>query len=499
MVNDLPWYKDLALIQMLIDDFKGSPERQEMLEGEQYYRNENEILNRKLYYYDKTHAKVVDETKPNNTIAHAFLRLQVDEKTGYFLGRSPNITAEDKSFQDLLITTFDEDFDDTLHDVCADTSTKGISWLYVYPDEAAKNLRYEMFPGEIIVPLWKDRAHRELDGIIVDYYQEHFDTETGKKTETHKIEAWHPQGVMFYTDYTGVLVEDIERMFPDLADLTEIPEYPETGVPHFSVNKLGQNWGFVPFIPFRNNSMELSDLRFVRKEIDSYDKGVSDLANLMEEIKRLIVVLKNFQGSDLSEFMENLRYYGAVKTDEDGGVDKLDLNYSIDSTDKYLDRLKKDIARFGQSVDMDTDKFGANPSGVALEFLYSGLKLKVDSLERKFKRAFKKLFQMAATYYQLTGKGTFDWTTAKVTFNRSEISNVLDQIKAVAESKTLISEKTALAHHPWVDDVTTELEEMANDTKISLDKIPAGDASADPNAPEPTPVDPAAADSGGGK
>jgi hypothetical protein len=60
-----------------------------------------------------------------------------------------------------------------------------------------------------------------------------------------------------------------------------------------------------------------------------------------------------------------------------------------------------------------------------------------------------------------------------------------------------------------VDDVTTELEEMSKDTKLSLDKIPPPDPAPDPNAKDPkaidpnavdpAPVDPAAADTGGGK
>jgi SPP1 family phage portal protein len=325
-----------------------------------------------------------------------------------------------------------------------------------------------MIPAEQAVPIWEDRAHRRLSGLINYYYMTEYDLETGEQTDVLKVECWHPDGVVFYTEYDGKLVEDIGRMFPDLKER----EIPETGLPHFVINGKPMSWGMVPFIPFRNNSQELSDLRFVRSQIDAYDKGVSDLANVLEELRKLVLVLKNYQGTDLSVFMDNLRYYGAVKVDEDGGVDKLDLTFNADGSNSYLDRLKKDIYQFGQGVNMDTDNFGQNPSGVALEFLYSGLKLKTDNLERKFKAAFSQLFRLACVYLESIGEGTYEWRIAKVTFNRSIVSNVMEQIEAVASSAGLISKKTAISKHPWVDDVDQELEQLAEDDALQLDRVP---------------------------
>lgn len=465
------WYREERIIRDLIRDFEASTARAEMIAGEAYYRNENAILSRRQYYWTDQHERVVDETKPNNKVSHAFMKLLVDEKIGYFLGSPPNIAAEDNTFQALLVEIMDDSFDDVLNDVGVEVSNKGLAWLYAYIEPVAKGIgamAFEPIPSEQVVPIWADRAHRKLSGLINYYYMQEYDITSGSQKDVMKVECWHPDGVMFYTEYNSMLVEDIEKMFPGM----EPREIPETGLGHFSVNGKEMTWGEVPFIPFRNNSQELNDLRFVRSIIDGYDKGVSDLANLLEELRRIIVVLKNYQGTSLKEFMDNLRYFGAVKVDEDGGVTKLDLSADITASNNYLDRLKKDFYQFGQGVDMDTDKFGASPSGVALQFLYSGLKLKADNLERKFKSAYKQLFRLVAVYLESIGKGKFDPATASVTFNRSVVSNILDQIKAVTDSMTIISEKTALAHHPWVDDVGGELAEKEKEDKISLDKIP---------------------------
>lgn len=483
MVNDairaaavLPWYREEKIIRDLIREFEADQKRQEMIDGQRYYNNEGDITTRVIYFWDRNKEKQVDVTKPNNKIAHAFMKLLVDEKIGYFLGSSPNIAAENGQMQEKLITIFDESFDDVLNDVGVEASNKGIAWLYVYLGQAEPGekppLLFELIPSEQVIPIWEDRAHRMLAGLVNYYYMTDYDLETGQQNDVLKVECWHPDGVLFYTEYDGKLVEDIRAMFPDMQER----EIPEAGLPHFVINGKGQSWGMVPFVPFRNNSQELNDLRFVRGLLDAYDIGVSDLSNTLEELRKLVLVLKNYQGTDLQVFMDNLRYFGAVKVDEDGGVDKLDLTFNSEGTTSYLDRLKKDIYQFGQGVNMDTDKFGQNPSGVALEFLYSGLKLKTDSLERKFKAAFVKMFQIACTYLAAIGEGSFDWRIAKVTFNRSIVSNVMENIEAVATSMGMISNKTSISHHPWVDDIDQELEQIEADDKLKLDRIPMGAA-----------------------
>ena len=78
----------------------------------------------------------------------------------------------------------------------------------------------------------------------------------------------------------------------------------------------------------------------VKELIDNYDKVTSGLANDLEEIQDSIYVLKGYQGTDSSEFMNNLRYYKLIKVDEDGGVDKLELHIPIEAKNSHLKRLE---------------------------------------------------------------------------------------------------------------------------------------------------------------
>lgn len=428
------------LIKEFIDEFNMSLKRKNMIIGESYYENRNDINNRKRYcYVDKQ--KIVDITKVNNKLSHAFMKLLVDEKVGYLLGNSPGYTSLDDNFEDKLNEILDSDFDDTLNEAGIEASNKGIAWLQVYIDDE-QELKLKVIPSEQIVPLWQDTAHTELQAVIRYYYVTVYE---GKhKKEELKVEYWDDETVMYYTEYNGKIIPDVQ------ANETTEP------IGHYLKDEIHCGWGKVPFIPIKNNSKELNDLNFVKSLVDDYDLHTSDTSNNLAEIQSLVYVLKNYAGQDMGEFMQDLRYYKGIKVEGDGGVDTLHADLNVEAVEKHLDRIKKDIYQFGQGVDMNTDKFGTNPSGVALKFLYSGLDLKCNNFERKLKKAFKLIFWFVAKYLKLINKGDFDYKDAKVQFNRNMITNETEVIENCQGSVGVISRKTVREHHPWISDIAEE-------------------------------------------
>lgn len=434
------------IMHVFIQEFETSNKRENMKTGERYYNNDTDINRRKLYRFVDG-KKVEDDTRPNNKLTHGFSKIIVDEKVNYLLGKSPIITADDKTFQKKLIELLDDEFDDTLQEIGVEASNKGIAWLQPYIDEEGE-LKFLKHDSEKIIPIWKDNAHKSLEAIIRVYYIETY--EGRERTDVKKVEYWTDKDVTYYTYYNGQLIPDVEA-----------PGEGES-IGHFLINNgtTYSSWGKVPFIPFKNNSRELNDLTYTKSLIDDYDKNTSDTSNALDDIARFIYVLKGYNGTNLDEFLNNLKLYKTILTDADGGVDKLSPDINIEAVEKHLDRLKKDIHIFGQAVDMDTDKFGNSPSGIALLFLYSALDLKCDQMERKFKGAFKLIFWFIAKYLKITGQGSYDPKTAKVTFIRSMIVNETDAITNVRNSKGIVSDKTLLEHHPFVGDVEEELQRI---------------------------------------
>lgn len=443
-----------AILRSLMDEWLGSPEWTMMETGKRYYDGDNDIRKRQQFRYEDD-KPVLDTEKVNNRIAHPFMRLAVDEKVSYLLGESP-VYELTKGSSDPLNEVLDEAFDDTLIDVAAEASNAGIGWLHGFIGEDADGkpaLEWMSVPAEQVIPVWLDEAHTRLQMVVRFFYLTEY--VGAERRQVLKVEVWDKVGVTYYTEVDGALLLDIEKM----------GEAEQLG--HYTKGGKEESFGVIPFIPFKNNSGELPDLFTVKTLVDEYDKSVSDTANTLEEIQDFIYVLKNYTGTSLGEFVKNLRYYKAVKVEDDGGVEKLNADLNPTAIEAHLDRLKSDFYQFGQSVDMSTDKFGANPSGVALEFLYSGLKLKANTMERKFKRAFGHVFELVAAYLKATGGAAFDPKDAKVTFNRSIITNEKETIEAVNESTATISTETALANHPWVDDVKAEMKRIEQEKAAS--------------------------------
>jgi len=440
------------IVAGLIEEFKSSLAYKDMVQGKAYYDNDNDIRRRVIYRYEND-VKVPDDDATNNRISHPFMKNAVDEKVSYLLGNPVTFNTdeegEEQPLQEIVNRVLDEDFDDALIDYAREASNGGIAWLhgFIDTDEAGEPiLQWEPIECDQVIPLWSDAAHRKLEAIVRFYYVEEYVGE--EKKLVMRAELWDRMTVQHFIEYDGALVEDVEKN-------------PDGPVGHYAKvegeTSEEYGWGIVPFIPLRNNSKERPDLRSVKPIVDAYDKVVSNNDNMLEEVQAFVYVLKNYPGTSLTEFVTNLRRYRAIKVDEDGGVDKVQADLTPEAVEAHLDRLKSDFYQFGQSVDMGIDKMGAAPSGVALEFLYSGLKLKASDLERKLRRSLKQVLYMVGQFLEITGQGKYDMSRVDITFTRSTITNSLETAQTLVELDATHSRRTVLANSPYVDDVEEEL------------------------------------------
>lgn len=439
---------DSSIIKDLIDEHDTT----KMLEGQRYYYNENDILDRKQYYY-KDGVKIEDDTKANNKPPHSWHKLLVDQKVAYLVGQPPVLQTEEgeKEYEDRLNLILGEEWHDKLTELGKNSSNKGTEWLHVYINEEGL-FKFIIIPAEEVIPIYDTSLQENLEAVLRYYLVE----VNGK--ERIRVEWWTRETVTFY-------IQDNDGNF--VLDDTENPN-PDH---HFYYNDIGYGWTKVPFIEFPNNEERLSDLKFYKELIDLYDKNVADLANNLEEVQEIITVLKGYEGTNLSEFYENLRYYKAIKVSGEGGVDKLELNIPIEAKKEMLDRLEENIFLFGQGVNMKTDRFGNSPSGVALKFLYSSLDLKASIMERKFRKSIKRLLWFATEYINIIDKKDYDSTTVQVTFRKTMITNDKEDVEIARDSKGIISDETIIANHPWVEDVAVEQQRLKEQEKTELDKF----------------------------
>ena len=449
------------LIKIEINEFNASKERQLMIKGEKYYKVENDILDRKMYRYEDEQP-VLDETKTNHKLAHGFMHEFVDDKVNYLLSRPYAMKCKDTAYLKLVQNTLGKRFQHRIVQLGTECSNKGIAWSYQYID-ASGQFRTMRIPSEQLIPLWFDNDHEELQAMIRYYPVEVYEGKERKYVT--KIEYHTQDGVEYYEqDKDGEIILDAEKYL----------DQPEDGgllIPHFTIDNEPGTWERIPFVPWKNNDYELPDLQFIKTIIDDYDLTRSDVSNLIADLRSLIYVLKGYDGEDLSTFMRDLAYYHGIKVDEDGGVDTLNPKIDIEAASKHFEQLQKDIYRFGQAVDKGQDKLGNSPSGVALRFIYSGLDLKCNNLEDSFKWSFEQLIYFVNKYLEVTKKGTTSDREISIVFNRDIDINESQAITDCQNSKGVISDRTIIANHPWVENVEEEIGQIEKENSTPDDDL----------------------------
>ncbi len=449
---------------LMINDFNSSDKRRWMTVGQKYYEVENDILKRRITRIVKG-AEIEETYKANNKLAHSKYKNMVDEKVAYLLSKDYSLTCDDESYIQKVKDVLGKNFQYQISGLGYEASNKGMAWLQTYIDEEG-NFKTMIIPSEQCIPIWRDNSHTELESMIRVY--ETVAWEYDKKKTITNVEVWTKDGVSYYRLDGKLLIPDYDRNNDSNGP-----------VAHYKKGDLWYAWGKVPFIPFKNNRIELPDIKFVKSLLDAYDLSRSEAANYVEEVKNLIFVLKGYGGEDIAEFMRGLNEDRAIPIDdpEDGGVDTLTPTMDITALREHYEQLKRDLIEDGQSVNKDLDKFGSAPSGVALKFMYAGLDLKANALETEFKMGFESLLYFINIYLSENNLGTYNNVDLDILFNRDMEINETEVIDNCGKSKGVISDDTIIANHPWVKDVEKEKEALKEQKQESLpfqDKIPIG-------------------------
>ena len=420
----------------------------------EYIREHKEYINQQLVaqsYYE-------NKALPNG-MNHDFLSLLVDEKIDYLLGKEPTLECKNQIYLDATQKILGAEYLYDLQEVARECSVKRIAWMQVYVDE--NGLHFEVIPSEEVIPVWKDKRHRALDMLIRRYPVEEY---KGTSKETiWKVEIYTKEYAYFYEERSGNLTLDVQKYIE-----LKIPENQEAS--HFYLNGEGYNMGRVPFAWCKNNAAEKSDLDKVKDLIDKYNDNRLRLDDMLEDFKNWIAVIKNYENDDSNvnvfKTMMEKRY---IFVDGDGGADILTPNIDTSANDSHNQQIKDDIILFGQSVDKNKMLGGTAASGTALKFLYAGLDLKCNALERELNKCLNMMEWFIKSYLNLMRVSVADADNINFIFNRDISINEEAAINMCKNSKGVISDKTIVANHPWVQDADEEMKEIEKQSQGEIE------------------------------
>lgn len=195
---------DTAIIKDLIENHDTT----KMVDGPKYYRNRNDILDRKQCFY-KDGIKTIDDTKANHRLPHNWHKLLVDQKVAYLVGKPVVFQTDNKDHEEALNLILGEEWDDNLAELTKNSSNKGTEWLHVYINHEGL-FKFIVIPAEEVIPIYDTSLQENLEAII-RYYTVEVNDE-----ERIRVEWWTRDTVTFYiqNDSGDFVLDDTEPVNP---------------------------------------------------------------------------------------------------------------------------------------------------------------------------------------------------------------------------------------------------------------------------------------------
>ena len=117
----------------------------------------------------------------------------------------------------------------------------------------------------------------------------------------------------------------------------------------------------------------------------------------------------------------------------------------------------------GRGVDTNSDLFQKAVNQMTIQSLYTNIDLDANEMETEFKVSLDILL-----YFYNFYKG-YKYQKVDFTFDRNILINESATIENAQKSSGIISEKTIMKHHPWVNDVEEEIKQRNQEMKEESD------------------------------
>lgn len=449
---------DLTKLNTIVNDWLNCKERKEMLVSKRYFEGKHDILDRQRMVIGEGGKLVPVENLPNNKLVDNQYKKLVEQKTNYALGKPLTIASSNETYLEELRKIFDKRLFRQLRVLGEEAISSGIAWLYPYYNNRGE-FRVKVFPGYEVMPIWTDRNHDDLE-MAIRAYSDMLVNKNGTTKDVTVLEVYTTDGIDRY-------VKEGQQVYPH-------PDHPHSG--YMYVGDVEFNWQRLPLIPFKYNSKEIPLIRNVKSLQDALNQVLSDFQNNMEEDPRTtILVLKNYDGTNIPEFRRNLATYGVVKVQTvdgvQGGVETLRIEVNAQNYQAILMQLKRAIVENGRGFDAKEERMDGDPNQMNIESMYTDIDLDVNQMESEFQAGFEELKWFIDQYLMETGKGDFTNENVEFVFNRDIFINEDAKIDNCVKSVGVLSNKTIIAHHPWVSDLQHELAQIEEDKQAELEEM----------------------------
>lgn len=432
--------KAIKLFTQMDLEVSKSKQRDKFETAQRYYLNENDITIKTKGESKADNQKEDLLRKSDSRVSNNYHQLLVDQKASYVGGIVPifDLGQEDKN--KLITAALGDRFARTLQRLIIDSSNAGAAWLHCWKETNTGAFKYDIIPPDQITVIYNNSIGKKILAVRRTYSQ--IDVESGDVYNYE--EYWTAEEATFFKRKGDMATLEIDNRIP-LIDRTLNSRTGETNI-------FKHGFDEIPFVRFPNNFMHTNDLDKYKGLVDVYDLIYNGFVNDVVDVQQVIVVLTNYGGTDLDEFMEELKRAQAIKVNDNGngdrsGVSTLSIDIPVEAREKLLTLTQDAIFLHGQGVNPTKLELGNN-SGVALKMLYGLLELKASALESEYRVAFNRLIHLIL---QAHGKEEEHLNIAQV-WERSSIQNVDEKATMIAKLADYTSPETIAKNNPLVED-----------------------------------------------
>lgn len=400
----------------VINDFKASDFYNTATTAKAYYEGDNiEIMQRKKQFVNAKGCLQDDIFKANNLIPSGFFTKITKQANSYLLANGVNIPKEIKD-------NLGKKLDIKVQKAGLEAHVSGVSWGYAHIDKNGK-FNLDTWKGTEFIPLYDERYSILRAGIR--FWQT-------KSDKPLYIEFYEEDGYSYYKkqkDKDGYKIEVLEKKTPYIT-IKKIDEL-ETTVE-------GMNWNELPIYPLYANDLKKSPLTtMVKNQIDLYDIVMSDFGNLLEDSQDVYWIIKNYDGQDLSTFIDDYKKYKTIPVSGDGDAKHQTIDIPYEARKEALEMIKKNIYDFTMSVDVESIRGGSNATTTEIDAAFYDLDMKTNEFENNVIDFLSNIIDLYLDY-----KGQFiDYT---ISFTRDRLMNKSELLDMIYTAREDLSRRKTL-------------------------------------------------------
>lgn len=458
---------DIQFLEKEIQKWKQSPIRKYMILAEKYYQGDHDILNKSRMVIGKDGSLEPAKNLPDNRIVDNQYQKVVDQKKNYLLSKPLTITTENDRYTMAIKGVLDKKFMRALKRVAGDSINGGIGYIYPYYNTEGQ-LCFKRFNNYEIIPFWADEEHTELD-CFGRLYQ--IDGYEGKTEKTYEFfELYFRNGIDRYQLDGG-------HLLPDVMNPSGSHYLVEQNDPDGKHVEVPYNWERVPLIAFKRNAHEIPLIKCCKSLQDGINLMVSTFENNMcEDARNTILILVNYDGTDLGDFRYNLSRYGVIKVRNDesgsgGDVRALTVEVNAENYKAILEIFKQALIENCKSYDAKDNRLTGDANQMHIQTIYQDIELDAQDMETEYQAAFEDLLWFVDQYLANTGQGDFETIEVDITFNRNILVNETELIDNCMKSMGLLPTKLILQKHPWVDNVDEAMKMFEQEEQEKIERM----------------------------